>query len=93
LAASGLCATTRTSRAATVGGAAVGIVRTVGLAYVTMLDILALAVPFTFHIFKRSRVARERHALWVTLLVAYTMITAPVYWYLHVWRRPIDDGQ
>jgi len=51
-----------------------------------MLVGFVVAIFFVVHAFKRAGFSSEQRLLWVVLLILGGLFSAPVYWYLFIWR-------
>ena len=57
----------------------------------TMAFILALVIIYIVHIFRNRRIVKETRALWAVVVLLWGIITMPIYWYLHIWRKPREN--
>ena len=53
-----------------------------------MLLSLALIIFYVVHAVKNSMLTSEQRLLWVVLLILGAIFSAPVYWYLYLWKNP-----
>ncbi|MFA4852098.1 MAG: hypothetical protein WC924_03160 [Candidatus Gracilibacteria bacterium] len=54
----------------------------------TMLLIVILLIIYIRDVFKNDMVLETRKTLWTILLIFGNMIAMPIYWYLHIWKKP-----
>jgi hypothetical protein len=52
----------------------------------TMLISIALAVFYIVHVFKNAALKDDRRVLWAVVLFMGLPFSAPVYWWLFIWR-------
>lgn len=52
----------------------------------TMLLMFALAAFYIVHVFKNAALKDDRRALWAVVLFAGLPFSAPVYWWIFIWR-------
>src|SRR5438876_1982940 len=52
----------------------------------TMLLMFALAAFYIVHVFKNPALKDDRRVLWTVVLFMGLPISAPVYWWLFIWR-------
>ena len=64
-----------------------------GLCVLTMAEMLVVSVYLAFDALKLPNLGTWSRVIWAALLLSWGMITAPIYWYLHVWKRPSDEHQ
>ena len=57
----------------------------------TMLLMFALAVFYIVHVFKNAALKDDRRVLWAVVLFMGLPFSAPVYWWLFVWRPARGD--
>ena len=62
-----------------------------GLHIFTMILIFALVITYIIIIIKNDRIVKETKILWVVMTVWGNMLTMPIYWCLHIWRKPKDS--
>jgi hypothetical protein len=53
----------------------------------TMLEIFVLLAIYMVYLFRTSRVARDKKALWAVVLFLGNMVAMPVFWYLYIWKE------
>ncbi len=41
---------------------------------------------YLIHLFGNRNIGKERKILWTLLLILGSLLTMPVYWFLHIWR-------
>lgn len=51
-----------------------------------MLVGFAMVIFYVVHAYKRAEFSGEKRLLWIVLLILGGLFSAPVYWYLFVWR-------
>ena len=59
----------------------------------TILVMLALMPFYIILAVKNERLDQTNRIIWVVLMCTLTMFVAPVYWYLHIWRKPYPFAQ
>jgi len=52
---------------------------------------VVLATIIASHAFRTPRLAKNSRILWVILLVLFSRVVMPIYWYLYIWKEN-DDG-
>ncbi|HUT29669.1 MAG TPA: hypothetical protein VMX13_07750 [Sedimentisphaerales bacterium] len=53
----------------------------------TMVEIPVLLVIYIVYLFRTSRVAQDKKALWAVVLFLGNVIAMPVFWYLYIWKE------
>jgi hypothetical protein len=57
----------------------------------TMLLMFALMAFYIVHVFKNAALKDDRRVLWAVVLFMGLPFSAPVYWWLFIWRPARDD--
>ena len=57
----------------------------------TILLMFALMAFYIVHVFKNAALKDDRRALWAVVLFMGLPFSAPVYWWLFIWRPARDD--
>lgn len=54
---------------------------------------MGLLVIYIIHLFKTDRIRKDTKALWAVVLFLGWFFAMLVYWYLNIWREPVEAGQ
>src|SRR3954470_3519267 len=58
----------------------------------TMFLSIALATFYIVHVFKNAALKDERRALWAVVLFMGLPLSAPVYWWMFIWRPALHNA-
>ena len=58
----------------------------------TMLLMFALMAFYIVHVFKNAALKDDRRVLWAVVLFMGLPFSAPVYWWLFIWRPAVGDA-
>lgn len=63
-----------------------------GMHIVTMLIIFMLIAVYLINVFRNVSVDKDKKILWTILILFAGIIAMPIYWYLFIWKEPIEPS-
>lgn len=58
---------------------------------ISMSLMVALILSYVVYLFKSGIVPKDKRILWTVVLVAGNMFAMPFFWFLYVWRAPVNS--
>ena len=57
----------------------------------TMLWMIGMMVFYIREVFRNPLLGETQRLVWTTLFVLMGMLSAPIYWFIYIWRQPTSD--
>lgn len=52
------------------------------------VSLVSLTIFYVFDVYRNSTVASNQRMLWTIVLIIGSIYVFPLYWYLHIWKKP-----
>lgn len=63
-----------------------------GMHIVTMLIIFILMAVYLINVYRNVSVDKDKKILWTILILFGGIIAMPIYWYLFIWKEPLEPS-